>query len=78
MFNKGLHFIGEWHTHPEISPTPSSLDLRSMNQLYSRSKHELTNFLMIIVGNDPEQLNLWVSIHNSSSFHQLVSKTKTS
>ena len=72
MFNKGLHFIGEWHTHPENSPTPSSLDLKSMEQLYIQSKHQLENFLMIIVGNDPEHLNLWASLHNGSSFQQLT------
>lgn len=26
--NRTISFLGEWHTHPESKPTPSSLDLK--------------------------------------------------
>ena len=28
-FSLGLHFVGDWHTHPEDYPRPSAVDLRS-------------------------------------------------
>jgi integrative and conjugative element protein (TIGR02256 family) len=32
-------FVGEWHTHPELIPTPSQLDLRTWTAITSRSIH---------------------------------------
>lgn len=63
-FKDGLHFVGEWHTHPEPNPTPSKIDLDSMAQSFRSSKHQLEHFVMIIVGNDKNDMRLWVSIHN--------------
>ena len=28
-----MHYIGEWHTHPEMRPTPSSIDRREWGKL---------------------------------------------
>ncbi|WP_334151201.1 Mov34/MPN/PAD-1 family protein [Hyphomicrobium sp.] len=62
-FSDGLHYVGDWHTHPEDSPTPSSLDLSSMVDLVKSSKHQLPGFLMVIVGTIDTQDGLWVSFH---------------
>jgi integrative and conjugative element protein (TIGR02256 family) len=70
-FDKGLHFIGEWHTHPEPKPTPSRLDLNSMADAFRKSQHELDCFIMTIVGNQMERLELWVSAHNGSEYSRL-------
>jgi integrative and conjugative element protein (TIGR02256 family) len=67
-FKMGLHFIGEWHTHPQQSPAPSSLDLNSMHDSFVKSKHELNAFVMIIVGFNKAQLRLWVSIHDNDGY----------
>jgi integrative and conjugative element protein (TIGR02256 family) len=70
-FKDGLHFVGEWHTHPVTAPVPSNVDLDSMTDAFLKSRHELNCFLMVIVGNDSEKLNLWVSAHDGASYHQL-------
>ena len=70
-FKKGLHFVGEWHTHPMAVPVPSGVDLESMTEAFSKSRHELNYFMMVIVGNSSEKLNLWVSAHNGTTYHQL-------
>jgi integrative and conjugative element protein (TIGR02256 family) len=46
----GLHFIGDWHTHPVDIPTPSADDAGSMAELVTRSKHSLNAFVLVIVG----------------------------
>src|SRR5690348_5325891 len=33
-FSKGLHFVGDWHTHPEQHPEPSHLDASSMSECF--------------------------------------------
>ena len=65
-FKKGLHFIGEWHTHPEPRPAPSPMDNESMRDAFLKSRHNLNCFVAIIVGNDPKLLELWIGTHNGS------------
>jgi integrative and conjugative element protein (TIGR02256 family) len=71
MFESGLHFVGDWHTHPEETPTPSSLDLESMADCFRKSRHQLAAFLMVIVGRAEFPDGLWVSLHNSSKRERL-------
>ncbi len=70
-FKKGYHFVGEWHTHPEAKPTPSTLDLESMYDSFLKSRHELNYFVMVIVGNTPNNPVLWVGVHNGSNYYPL-------
>lgn len=70
-FAVGLHFVGEWHTHPETDPTPSSIDLDSMRDSFRRSKHELNRFLMVIVGNRKKRLSFSVTLHAEGGIDSL-------
>lgn len=65
FFNQGLHYIGDWHTHPQDIPTPSGQDNFSMKDKYLKSKHELKAFVMVIVGKQPFPEGLWVSLHDA-------------
>jgi integrative and conjugative element protein (TIGR02256 family) len=58
----GLHFIGDWHTHPEPIPSPSLRDAESMHELFAQSKHVLNGFVLAIVGreNFPYGLSVWL------------------
>lgn len=47
---RGLHFVGDWHTHPSPRPSPSDLDYRSIQDSVRRSAHELQGFVLIVVG----------------------------
>src|SRR5688572_22440122 len=62
-FKKGLHFLGDWHTHPEEFPIPSQMDLASMGDCFARSKHELESFLLLILGTSPGPAGMWISLH---------------
>jgi integrative and conjugative element protein (TIGR02256 family) len=69
----GVHFIGDWHTHPEDMPTPSGPDEESTRESFVQSGHSLNAFLLVIVGRlpPPEGLALW--IYNGSSRLRLSS-----
>ena len=43
-------YIGEWHTHAQDIPTPSSVDYNSIIQIYNTSEIPLPFLLLIIVG----------------------------
>lgn len=66
-YRKGLHFIGDWHTHPEDVPRPSSTDIESINDCFRKSKHELSAFVLVIVGRHAPPDGLHVSLHNGDS-----------
>lgn len=46
-----LTYLGEWHTHPELTPRPSSLDLASWRELCKRHRAPLL-FLIAGIGAD--------------------------
>src|SRR3546814_8042190 len=47
---RGLHYVGDWHTHPERYPQPSSPDAQSIAECVAKSTHQLNGFVLIIVG----------------------------
>jgi integrative and conjugative element protein (TIGR02256 family) len=61
----GLDYVGDWHTHPEDVPTPSSDDLTSIDAVVRRSTHHLPGFLLLIVGRKPFPEGLWASFHST-------------
>ena len=75
-YKKGLHYIGEWHTHPENIPTPSILDITSMKETFIKSKHELNFFLLLIIGNKISNDMFWIGMQNATNTINLL-KRKT-
>lgn len=61
---RGLHFIGDWHTHPELVPTSSGQDIESMHEVVRKSVHALNGFVLVIVGTDSLPNSLCVSAYN--------------
>lgn len=71
LFKRGLHFVGDWHTHPEPTPSPSGTDLNSMQDCFKKSRHQLKSFVMIIVGQAEFPAGLWVSLHTEKRAQRL-------
>ena len=66
-FEQGLHFIGDWHTHPEDYPQPSSLDLHSVSEMFVKSNHALNGFVLVIVGRKELPTGMLVLIVNQQN-----------
>lgn len=43
-------YLGEWHTHPEKQPVPSSVDLREWRKLICKSVQQQAQLFFVIVG----------------------------
>ena len=71
FFDIGLHFVGDWHTHPEPHPRPSPLDIESSCEMFRRSKHELDAFFMVIVGTASDTPGLFVSAVQTQGLREL-------
>lgn len=75
-FVQGLHYVGDWHTHPQKYPDPSAEDLASIADSFKKSKHELIGFVLVIVGISCPPEGLWVGWHNGSSSIRLVEEVR--
>jgi len=65
FYDRGLEFVGDWHTHPEDTPRPSRNDIKSVENIVRESFHSLPGILMCIVGRKNPPEGLWLSLHSS-------------
>lgn len=70
-FLRGFHYIGDWHTHPEVRPSPSFRDFRTMSSRVLRSKHPFYGFVFILVGRAPPPWGLNVIAHDGHRAYSL-------
>ncbi|MCY1704278.1 Mov34/MPN/PAD-1 family protein [Deinococcus sp. SL84] len=63
-------YIGEWHTHPEDSPSPSSLDLRSWQKAVSSTPYHGPGLLFIIVGR--QKIRVWFGFNGRTDFNMIL------
>lgn len=71
LFKKGWHYLGDWHTHPQVLPTPSPTDERELIDIFVKSQHELPFMLLVVVGTTPPPAGLYVGSVTNSSVRQL-------
>jgi integrative and conjugative element protein (TIGR02256 family) len=50
-------YMGEWHTHPEDDPTPSSHDLKNWRRIIKLARYEQDSLFFVIVGR--KQTRVW-------------------
>jgi integrative and conjugative element protein (TIGR02256 family) len=53
-----LNYVGEWHTHPEGSPSPSGSDISMLGDMLRNSQLELDFLIGVILGNTG-RIRLW-------------------
>ncbi len=51
------NYLGEWHTHPEDSPTPSFVDISDWKRIAAEVQSEHASLLFLIAGR--VELRLW-------------------
>ena len=78
LFKAGLHFVGDWHTHPQDVPRPSEIDLSNITDMFTKSRHGLAGFVMIIAGTVEPPRGLYVSICDERQCTELVTTDKLS
>lgn len=70
-FAHRLHFLGNWHTHPQRVPSPSGTDLKNTQQRFIESEHALKAFVMVIVGLAPFPVGLYVALVDQAAVKPL-------
>lgn len=74
-YARALHFVGDWHTHPEAFPFPSRDDIAGMQECFQQSKHDLTAFVIIIVGTAPPPQSLYVALVSRDKLDPLIPRS---
>jgi len=74
FYEQGIYWLGDWHTHPEPFPRPSSTDIRTIKKIYSSTKRPAPGYLLVIVGNSPLPLSLSISWCNKQIMQLTVPK----
>jgi len=62
-------YVGEWHTHPQISPVPSSQDISNWKRLARKSNSDVDTFFFVIVG--IEDIGIWYIDRNTLSIEKI-------
>lgn len=71
---QGLHYVGDWHTHPQSAPTLSSVDVDSMRECVAKSLHGLNGFVLIVVGTAPPPTGFCVCICDDNDCYRLAAR----
>ncbi|QCP48322.1 hypothetical protein FAZ95_03455 [Trinickia violacea] len=69
LFADGLHYVGDWHSHPESFPEPSSADIDKIQGIYGNSKHDLNCMMMLIVGTSETAEGIWFGSVSEDGLH---------
>ena len=67
---KGLSYLGEWHTHAEGRPTPSSSDTATMSAIARKSTLRAGAAMMLIVGQSAPPDGLYVGTFEKGRFRR--------
>ena len=77
-----IQYLGEWHTHPQVEPYPSTVDLDSITDIASTSSKGFT--LLLILGainfsfdNFEDQSIFVVKFSKDNSFFELPVRVKS-
>lgn len=71
LFKQDLHYVGDWHTHPEPRAQPSQTDIASFKDMFRKSRHKLAGFVMLIVGSEMGERGIFVAICNADTLFPL-------
>ncbi len=72
LYRDGLHYVGDWHTHHQRIPVPSAVDLRSMSEVFTKSRHALAGFVLLIVGTVAPPEGFFVAICDGERCEELA------
>lgn len=62
-------YFGEWHTHPQINPFPSSRDIKNWKNLMRQSETETEILIFIIAGIN--LLKIWIGDRKGMKIYQV-------
>lgn len=72
MFEAGLHYVGDWHTHPDVDPSPSGKDLNTIRSIFKESEHNLRYMVHLILSSSGDVSKSFVAITDGINVQQCL------
>jgi len=65
QISENVHYLGEWHSHPNNRAIPSNMDLKQMQTFAKNKQLGIKSPLLLIVGGLPKEKLEWLfSLHS--------------
>lgn len=68
-FVDGMHYVGDWHTHSQTNPIPSTKDIKTISDIYQKSDHHLNHFIMVILSASDNFSNSYVALADENNIY---------
>lgn len=67
-------YVGEWHTHPNASPLPSSTDIYALQEIVNSSSVNINSPVMLIIGltQTNKEFGFYVYLNNKIYTYEMV------
>lgn len=78
LFEQGLHCLGFWHTHPELTPSPSAADIELAAEHARAGGEAFAGLVFVILGTSPVPKGLGVWVHDGTTLWRAVLETEAS
>lgn len=49
-----INYLGEWHTHPNMMGAPSSIDIKTISNIYFKIEKEIEKLFLVIIGGNKD------------------------
>lgn len=66
------NYLGEWHSHPEDDPTPSSHDISEWKRIVKEAKFEQDDLIFVIVGR--KRMRAWSVNRSNQALNKLKAR----
>jgi [CysO sulfur-carrier protein]-S-L-cysteine hydrolase len=63
-------YVGEWHTHPDNKPTPSSTDIKALEEIANHDEVKIKNPILLIMGIDKTKKELGFFVHFKNKIYK--------
>lgn len=64
--NGTILYVGEWHTHPEPYPSPSTTDKTSIEEIYRTANINNPNLIYVIVG----EMDIFCGVYDGKTHYR--------
>ena len=71
-FRSRLHYVGGWHTHPQMIPSPSGFDVNSLQNVFKKSTHFLNYLLLVVVGRANPPSGFCMGLVDANRVYQIL------
>jgi integrative and conjugative element protein (TIGR02256 family) len=68
------YYLGEWHTHPNNPPIPSSIDIKAINTIASHPEVSIKNPIMLIIGYSKTKVELGFYVQFKNKLYRYENK----